>query len=197
MIKINLLGDSLAQAVGKKADKGGEAVALYGQEPEARRMSFPLAGVLVSLFFIAFGAVYYVGLARKVEEQSTKKADLERQKRELEPYAKLEAKFRKDKEMLDRKKAVIKDLRITQHLPVHLMEELANALPDDVWFQEISQKGNAVSIKGESASFEAINLFRTHLMDQKNWFGNVNYPTATKKGNVVEFTLSFDVKKPG
>lgn len=159
-------------------------------------MSFPLAGVLVSLFFIAFGVVYYIGLSRKVEEQNIKKADLERQKQELAPYEKLEAKFRKDKEMLDRKKAIIKDLRITQHLPVHLMEELANALPDDVWFQEISQKGGSVSIKGESASFEAINLFRTHLMDQKNWFGNVNYPTATKKGNIVEFTLSFDLKKP-
>ena len=44
---------------------------------------------------------------------------------------------------------------------------------------------------------QAINLFRTHLMDQQNWFGNVNYPTATKNGNIVEFTLSFDMKKPG
>jgi Tfp pilus assembly protein PilN len=77
------------------------------------------------------------------------------------------------------------------------MEELANALPDDVWFKEVSQHGMNISIKGESASFEAINLFRTHLMDQKNWFGNVNYPTATKNGNIVEFTLSFDMKKPG
>jgi Tfp pilus assembly protein PilN len=195
MIKINLLGDSFAPAAGKKGDKG-EPLQVYGQEQEVKRSSFPLAGVLVGAFFVAFGAVYYIGLNRKVEEQTDKKDDLERQKQELKPFEDLEAKFRKDKELLDRKKAVIKDLRITQHLPVHLMEEMANALPDDVWFQEISQKGMNITIKGQSASFEAINLFRTHLMEQKNWFGNVNYPTATKKGNIVEFTLSFDLKKP-
>ncbi len=195
MIKINLLGDTLAQVTGKKADKG-ESVQVYAQDQETKRASFPLAGLLVGVFFVTFGAVYYVGLTRKVAEQTEKKADLERQKQALAKYTALEAKFRKDKELLERKKKVIKDLRITQHLPVHLMEELANALPDDVWFKEISQKGMTISIKGESASFEAINLFRTHLMDQKNWFGNVNYPTATKKANIVEFTLSFDLKKP-
>lgn len=195
MIKINLLGDTLAQVTGKKVDKA-ESVQVYGQDQEASRSSFPLAGLLVGLFFVAFGAIYYIGLNRKVEEQTVKKTDLERQKQELAKYTALEAKFRRDKELLERKKNVIKDLRITQHLPVHLMEELANALPDDVWFQEIVQKGLTISIKGESASFEAINLFRTRLMGQQNWFGNVNYPTATKKGSIVEFTLSFDLKKP-
>jgi Tfp pilus assembly protein PilN len=196
MIKINLLGDTLAQVTGKKTDKS-ESVQVYAQDQDATRSSFPLAGLLVGVFFVAFGVIYYVGLSRKVEEQTQKKVELERQKQELAKYTALEAKFRRDKELLEKKKNVIKDLRITQHLPVHLMEELANALPDDVWFKEISQKGLSISIKGESASFEAINLFRTHLMDQKDWFSNVNYPTATKKGSIVEFTLSFDMKKPG
>jgi Tfp pilus assembly protein PilN len=195
MIKINLMGDALTQVAGKKTDKG-ESVQVYGQEEAAHRASFPLAGVLVGLFFVAFGVVYYVGLNKQVEEQTQKKADLERQKAELEKYTALEAKFRRDRDLIEKKKNVIKGLRITQHLPVHLLEELANALPDDVWFKEISQRGLNISIKGESASFEAINLFRTHLMDQKNWFGNVNYPTANKNGNIVQFTLSFDMKKP-
>ena len=195
MIKINLLGDTLAQVTGKKTDKG-DSVQVYAQDQDASRASFPLAGLLVGVFFVAFGVVYYVGLNRQVDEQTQKKVELERQKQELAKYTALEAKFRRDKEMLEKKKNVIKDLRITQHLPVHLMEELANALPDDVWFKEIAQRGMNISIKGESASFEAINLFRTHLVDQKNWFGNVNYPTATKNGNIVEFTLSFDLKKP-
>lgn len=195
MIKINLMGETLAQVSGKKPEKP-ESVQVYGQEEEVSRTSFPLAGILVGLFFVAFGVVYYIGLNQKVEEQTQRKADLERQKAELARYVALEAKFRKDRDLIEKKKNVIKSLRIMQHLPVHLMEELANALPDDVWFQEVTQRGLGVSIRGESASFEAINLFRTHLMDQKTWFANVNYPTANKKGNVVEFTLSFDLKKP-
>ncbi len=195
MIKINLLGDALAQVAGKKPEKG-ESVQVYGQEQETTQTSFPLAGLIVALFFIAFGVVYYVYLNQKVGDQAQKNAELEKVKKELQPYVAKEEKFRKDAELIKQKKQVIKDLRITQSIPVHLMEELANALPDDVWFNEVTQKGMNVTIKGESASFEAINLFRTHLMSQQNWFANVNYPTATKKGNVVEFTLSFEVKKP-
>ena len=56
MIKINLMGETLAQASGKKVDKA-ESVQVYGQEEEVNRASFPLAGVLVGLFFVAFGVV--------------------------------------------------------------------------------------------------------------------------------------------
>jgi Tfp pilus assembly protein PilN len=85
-------------------------------------------------------------------------------------------------------------LKTTQHLPVHLLEELANCLPDDVWFKEINQKGMNISIKGESTSFEAINQFRSRLLEQSKWFQNVNYPEANKKDRTVEFTISCDLK---
>jgi len=77
---------------------------------------------------------------------------------------------------------------------VHFLEELANALPDDVWFSEVTQKGTAISIRGQSSSFEAINQFRNRLLEQTKWFQNVNYPAATKNGRTVEFTISCDLK---
>ena len=133
-------------------------------------------------------------LDREVRQAQEKIAKLEQQKLELAKYTALEKKFREDKEALQKKKEIMLGLKTAQQLPVHLIEELANTVPDDVWFKEIVQKGTGITIKGESSSFEAINLFRSKLNEQTKWFGNVNYPKADKKVGVVEFTISFDLK---
>ena len=87
-------------------------------------------------------------------------------------------------------------LRRNQQLPVHFLEELANSLPDDVWFREINQRGMNITIKGEARTFEAINLFYSRLQSRTRWFKNINYPGAERKGNNLEFSLSFDLQNP-
>ncbi len=193
MIRINLLGDTLAQTASKKGDKA-EAAQVYAQGEGSGRSSFPIAGLIVGLVCASFGLVYYLMLDREVRQAQEEVTKLEQEKRDLEKYTALEKKFREDKEALQKKKEVMLGLKTAQQLPVRLLEELANTVPDDVWFKEITQKGTGITIKGESSSFEAINLFRSKLNEQTKWFGNVNYPKADKKVGVVEFTISFDLK---
>jgi Tfp pilus assembly protein PilN len=195
MIKINLLGDTLAQTGGKKPEKQpDQAIQVYAEGEGSRRASFPLLGILLALVLLSLGGVYYINLNNKLEQARRVQADLQAKKRDLEKYTQLEKTFRDQREALEKKKQVMLGLRASQRLPVHLLEELANALPDDVWFQEITQKGMSISIKGQSASFEAINQFRSRLMEKDKWFQNVNYPAADKKDRTVEFTISFDLK---
>jgi len=192
MIKINLLGDTLAQVGGKKTEKA--EVQVFAEGEGAGRSSFPIAGVLLGVILTSLGGVYYVWLNGKVEKARQEQMELQAKKKELEKYIQLEKTFRAQKESLQKKKEVMQGLKNNQALPVHLLEQLANCLPDDVWFKEISQKGMNISIKGESTSFEAINQFRSRLLEQGKWFQNVNYPAATKKDRTVEFTISCDLK---
>jgi len=193
MIKINLLGDTLAQASAKKPDKG-EPVQVYAEAEGSGRSSFPIAGVLLGVLLPCVGGVYYIWLNGQVEQETRTQTELQAKKAELDKYIQLEANFRQQKEMLAKKKAVFLGLKSSQHLPVHLMEELANCLPDDVWFREVNQHGLNINIRGESSSFEAINQFRNRLLEQGKWFQNVNYPSANKVGRTVEFTISCDLK---
>ena len=62
------------------------------------------------------------------------------------PEYDLERQFRDKKEMLAKKEEIMQGLRKNQQLPVHFLEELANSLPDDVWFREITQRGMNISI---------------------------------------------------
>ena len=192
MIKINLLGDTLAQAATKKPDRVEPAQDF--RDPELGRSSFPIAGVLLGVLLPCVGGVYYIWLNGKVEQATRTRDALQAKKLELDKYIELEKTFRAQKDSLEKKKQVMLGLKTYQHLPVHLLEELANAMPDDVWFKEINQKGLSISIKGESSSFEAINQFRNRLLGAPKWFQNVNYPAANKVGRTVEFTISCDLK---
>jgi len=193
MIKINLLGDTLAQVAGKKTDKP-ETVQVYAEGEGSGRSAFPVAGVILGVILSYLGGVYYVWLNGKVEQAARQKVELTAKKKELEKYIQLEKTFRAQKDLLQKKKEVMLALKTNQALPVHLLEQLANCLPDDVWFKEVSQKGMNISIKGESSSFEAVNQFRSRLLEQGKWFQNVNYPAANKKDRTVEFTISCDLK---
>jgi Tfp pilus assembly protein PilN len=196
MIKINLLGDALAQSGAKRGgDKASaEPVQVYTGEG-AGRSSLPIAGVVVGLLFTALGGVYYLWLNSEFTKAEKKKADLERDKKQYEPYIALEKKFRDKKDALQKKEEVMTTLKRQQALPVHFIEELANSLPDDVWFKKIAQKGMTITIEGEGRNFESINAFYGNLQSRTRWFKKINYPGA-KRGTTgaFEFSISFELQ---
>jgi Tfp pilus assembly protein PilN len=195
MIKINLLGDALAQAGAKKGDKAAaEPVQVYTGEGGSRS-SLPIAGVLVGLLLTAIGGGYYLWLNNKFNTEKTRKEELERDKKQYEPFIALEKKFRDKKEALQKKEEVMTTLKRQQALPVHFLEELANSLPDDVWFKKVSQKGMAVTIEGEGRNFESINAFYGNLQSRTRWFKKINYPGAKRGTNgSFEFTITFELQ---
>ena len=196
MIKINLLGDALAQAGAKKGGEkaSAEPVQVYTGEGGSRS-SLPIAGVVVGLLFSALGGGYYLWLNSELTREEKKKAELERDKKQYEPFIALEKKFREKKDALQKKEEVMTTLKRQQALPVHFMEELANSLPDDVWFKKVSQKGMTITVEGEGRNFESINAFYGNLQSRTRWFKKINYPGA-KRGTsgAFEFTISFELQ---
>jgi Tfp pilus assembly protein PilN len=196
MIKINLLGDALGQTGAKKGGEkvSAEPVQVYTGEGGSRS-SLPIAGVVVGLVFAALGGVYYLWLNSEFAKAEKKKADLEQDKKQYEPYIALEKKFREKKESLQKKEEVMTALKRQQSLPVHFLEELANSLPDDVWFKKVSQKNMIITIDGEGRNFEAINAFYGNLQSRTRWFKKISYPGA-KRGTTgaFEFTISFELQ---
>lgn len=192
MIKINLLGESLSQAGARAA--AAEPAALYADE--GARKTLPIAGVVVGLLFASVGGIYYLMLNNKIEAQKVQAAQFQKELDELKPFIDLEAKFRKKKEELQNKEQVLVDLRKRMQLPVYFLQELADSLPDDVWFQSIQQNGMAITIQGQARNFESINAFYNNLQQRTRWFKSVNYPGGQKdaQGTWVNFTITFQLQ---
>src|SRR5690348_13726911 len=134
MIKINLLGESLAQAGARAAS---EPAALYAEE--GARRALPIAGALVGLAFASFGVIYFLFLSGQISRKEKERDQYQAELKVLQPFIDLEAKFRKKKEELQNKEQVLVDLRKRMELPVYFLQEVADSLPDDVWFQSIQQ----------------------------------------------------------
>lgn len=192
MIKINLLGESLSQAGARAA--AAEPAALYAEQ--GPRKSLPIAGVLVGLLAASLGGVYYLYLSNQIDHKRAQAVQLQKTLDELKPYIDLEAKFRKKKEELQNKEQVLVDLRKRMQLPVYFLQELADCLPDDVWFQSITQNGMAITIQGQARNFESINTFYGNLQQRTRWFKSVNYPGGQKDstGTWVNFTITFQLQ---
>lgn len=198
MIKINLLGDALAQAA-KRTDRA-EPAQVYGEGEGGRRTALPIAGIVVGLLCASGGGIYYAYLNNQQEKKEARQAQLKKELDDLRPFIELEKKFREQKEALQKKEEVMMGLKKNQQLPVHFFEELANSLPEDVWFAELSWKGTAVNIKGEARTFEAAKQFYDNLKERPRWFTGINYPGGTrdnaKGGGKVTFTMSLTLQNP-
>ncbi|HET6330222.1 MAG TPA: PilN domain-containing protein [Holophagaceae bacterium] len=190
MIKINLLGESLSQAGARAA--AAEPAALYAAE--GARKTLPIAGVVVGLAFASIGGGYYLWINNQIDTKKVQAAQLQKELDELKPFIDLEAKFRKKKEELQNKEQVLVDLRKRMQLPVYFLQELADSLPDDVWFQSIQQNGMAITIQGQARNFESINAFYNNLQQRTRWFKSVNYPGGQKNGDWVNFTITFQLQ---
>ena len=190
MIKINLLGESLSQAGVRAA--AAEPAALYAEE--GARKSLPIAGVVVGLLAACIGGVYYLVLNNQIDQKTKQRDAFQAELDQLKPYIDLEAKFRKKKEELQNKEQVLVDLRKRMQLPVYFLQELADSLPDDVWFQSITQNGMSITIQGQARNFESINAFYNNLQQRTRWFKSVTYPGGQKNGDWVSFTITFQLQ---
>ncbi len=196
MIRINLLGDALAQAGTKKGGAEVQPMQVYVEGEGAARSSLPIAGVLIALLGVAGSGAYALMLFNDVRKLSEDQVRLQAEAKKYEPFLQLEKTFRERKQQLQRKEDVMNALKRQQALPVHFLEELANSLPEDVVFTKISQKGMNFTIEGESRSFEAVNAFYNNLQSRNRWFSKINYPGASKAANtnVLVFKISFELQ---
>ncbi|MDD5724428.1 MAG: PilN domain-containing protein [Syntrophales bacterium] len=75
-------------------------------------------------------------------------------------------KFKADKETLEKKIGIIKDLEMDRTSSVHIMDELASRIsPQTEWLTSITQTGNGLRVEGVAISNPAIAQFMKRLED--------------------------------
>lgn len=197
MIKINLLGDALAQAGAKKpaAEAAPQNVQVFVDEEGGGRAGFPLAGAIMVLLALAGAGTYIFMIFNEVGSLQVKKAALDEEYTKYDKYIKLKEDFEAKKALLAKKEEVIGGLKRQQALTVHFMEELASSLPDNVVFTKVSQKGMGFVIEGEGRNPEAINQFYTELQKRNRWFKNINLPEEKMTPQrTFSFKITFDLE---
>ena len=98
--------------------------------------------------------------------QKTQDRQIQTSKQELtqlEATRKEVDRFRKEKEEIERKLAVIAELELSRAGPVRILDELATRIPKRVWLTGLEMKNGAIELKGVSLDAEIVAAFMASL----------------------------------
>ncbi len=153
-----------------------------------------LAGVFIAalaIWWFASGAV-----SSAVEGQQYRNQYLERQGASLDKKIKEIRELRSKREALLDRMRLIQDLQGNRPVIVRVFDELAQVLPDELFFVDVTAKGTNFTLKGRAASNEQISQLMRNF-DQSPWFVNPNLLNVqSKKGGYSSFDMLVGQSRP-
>jgi type IV pilus assembly protein PilN len=166
---------------------------------EDRRHERQQQFIATSVGMVVFAAVLVIGAGFYMNGQITKQQarnDYLRQE-----TSKLDVKIREIKALKEKRERLLERLQAIQELQgnrpviVHVLDELVRVLPEQVYYNSVSRKGDTLSIQGMAeANTNVSGLMRN--MDSSDWFKNPNLRTVTRNDQRKQFVMSVRLSKP-
>lgn len=186
MIRINLL--AVERGAGKRA-----------LIPAAHRIT--IAASLILLGTALLVGWWFWSLRQTSQQLDEELARAEAETQQLRSVLAQVQTFESRKAQLQQRVTLIEQLRRGQTGPVHILDEISKAVPDRLWFTEMAQNGNEITIAGMSTSLTGLSDFVTNL-ESSAWFKkpvdiidsqNVSDP---KTGDLVKFSVKATINNP-
>ncbi|MCG6922562.1 MAG: PilN domain-containing protein [Acidobacteriota bacterium] len=186
MIRVNLLAPERAT---KKKTGGGPALPSGGT----------LQSYLLLALFAGGAAVLCAGAwwlqSNKIKDLDTRIAADTKRRQDLQAIEQQVKAFQQKKATLENKVAVIEMLRAAQKSPVHMLDEVSQALPDYVWLTQMDETRGSVVFGGQSNSLAAVADFISALQTS-GWFPVVELVSSQEANALVTFNLRGNFNDP-
>ncbi len=190
MIRINLLKPE------KKDFKETPAIAA----PKVRKeRKFPFS-YLIFLLLIAVVVVLYLMQRNAINEERNLLLVAQQERESLKYVTEKLEQLEQQKKTLQRKIDLINFLKAQQPIPVRIMDELSELIPEWVWLIETKYEDQILEITGRALSN---NLIADYIFNLENspYIMGVNLISSTQKSErnsqYLEFTLTAQYALPG
>jgi type IV pilus assembly protein PilN len=125
-----------------------------------------LASALIGL--VIAGAIYW-WFQMQIEEQQGKNQFLQSEIKLLEGQIKEIATIEEEIAALRARQKAVEDLQSDRNLPVHLLSELVQQLPDGVYITALKQTNQSVALQGMAQSNERVSEMLRNLSNNTPW----------------------------
>jgi type IV pilus assembly protein PilN len=163
MIKINLIAETQKGKTREKSAPRMEGTGIFGQNV--------LMIALVALAVAVVGWRWY-SLAGEHRALVSEIARAEAERERLQAIIKKGEEYKAKKDLLQRKIALVSQLKRNQSGPVHLLDEISKQLPDFLWLDSMTESGWTVRIQGKATTYNAVSNFYNNLTGSR-YFQNV------------------------
>ena len=151
---------------------------------------------LLSLVFLfALMGYSYFQLTMNLNGLKTKQSELNAELKKYEEILKRMAELEKRIKEIRSKLAVIKELEANKTGPVHLLDEIAKAVPKDkLWLSSLKEARGTLTLQGTAMDNETVALFMTNL-EKSEYISTVDLQStkmrtlAEQRLNVSDFVL--------
>ncbi len=151
-----------------------------------------LAAVLV---FLA-----HMQIQARIEAQEARNAFLEKHIRKVDEEIKEIRELESTREKLLARMNVIQELQHNRPLSVHLMDQLVRTIPDGVYLDSFTQKGNELTMVGVAQSNARVSAYMRNI-DASPWMADPRLEVIENKligrNRVAAFTLKAKLVNPG
>lgn len=131
--------------------------------------SFIVTTTLITLIVIfVLGYLFYYYNSRLAEARSRFEANKQRIE-ELKKRIKEVENFEKLNSIIEERNKVIEQLRKNQNLPVVMLDEISNALPNGVWLHSMTLSGGNLAIDGYGFTNTDVVIFVDNLKNSKRF----------------------------
>jgi type IV pilus assembly protein PilN len=151
MIRVNLVEGG--RQVEKQRTTGGFEIS----------QNVSLIGTVLLLLAAAFVGWRYWSITQQGAALDTEIAAATREEAQLKDLLTQVQTFEARRQQLQQRVALIDELRKGQAAPVHMIDQISRALPDDMWLTKLQQKEFEVTIEGECLSLTALSDFVGNL----------------------------------
>lgn len=114
---------------------------------------------IVTFLLTSLGLMaWHQRIATRVAQQQAQIQELQRESLQLQSVRLEIQRYRRRKAELDRRLAVIQELRDERKAPVRLLNSIVSSIPDNppLWLTNLSQRGKELSLEGETLDVNSI-----------------------------------------
>ena len=134
-----------------------------------RRETFQATMLASALVGLVIAGVIYWWFQMQIEEQQGKNQFLQTEIKVLEGQIKEIATIEEEIAALRARQKAVEDLQSDRNLPVHLLSELVQQLPDGVYITTLKQTNQTVAMQGMAQSNERVSEMLRNLSNNTPW----------------------------
>jgi type IV pilus assembly protein PilN len=139
--------------------------------------------VVAGIMLLLVGGVCYVTYSSLMSDIAAVEREIKDNRSEISSLKKKIGevnRFKKLQEELQNKLKVMNDLRASKSGPVHLMDELIDALPQKLWITSYAEKGGSIQITGVGLTEDDVAAFMTSL-ERSPYYSGVELKVTKQK----------------
>ena len=170
-----------------------------------KKIAFYAGLVVAGIAGLAIAGVWYVIVQQLISGQQSRNAFLQEEIKKLDVQIKDIASLKAEIASLKARQKAVEDLQIDRNVPVHVLNELVNQVPEGIYITSIKQDGQMLNVAGIAQTQERVSELLRNTAYNSEWLvkpelieskATTLQPNTRDQKRLFDFSVRLTIKRP-